>query len=136
MNDPTLKSIKAPYAPTTPTTLELYPGEGVYSYSVTDPSVTPAGNIKYEYLSGKQTLLTYNSNPVNYVSKGTDIDTLIEKGTTTGAKPNIIVAGMRMDSSIISGPFPIGMGDVIRMNNNGNRITFDSLPLERAFIDE
>ena len=99
------------------------------------------GKIKYEYLTGTKTLLTYNSNPVNYVSRGTNIDTLIENGTTTGLKPpaSIIMSGnlnLKLDSSVISGPFPIGMGDVIRMNNNGNRITFDSLPLERVFIDE
>jgi len=134
MNDPTLKNIKAPYAPTGKKTLGLYPGEGVYSYSatnVTPPTVGTVGNIKYAYLSGKQTLLTYNANSDN--KKG------IENGTTTGVKPNIVVSGkfnLELDSSVISGPFPIGMGDVIRMNNNGNRINFDSLPLQRVSIDE
>jgi len=141
LNDPTLKSIKAPYAPATPTTLGLYPGEGVYSYNDTAPSFPDTGKIKYEYLAGIKTLLTYNSNPLNYVSQGTNIDTLIENGATTGQKPsvNIIMSGnfdIKLGSSVISGPFPIGIGDVIRVNNNGNRIIFNSLPLIRALIDE
>jgi len=141
--DSTLKNIKAPYAPVTPTqtTLGLYPGESVYSYKDTAPSVSNTGNIKSEYLTDTKTLLTYNSNPVNYVSQESSIDSLIENGTITGLKPpaNIIISGnfdIKLGSSKISGPFPIGMGDVIRMNNNGNRINFDSLPLERVFIDE
>jgi len=85
-------------------------------------------------------LLTYNSNTVNYVSKDKNIDTLIENGTTTGLKPSVSTlsgnVNSKLGSSTISGPFPIGMGDVIRMNNNGNRIIFDRLPLERVFIDE
>jgi hypothetical protein len=139
-NDSTLKDIRASYAPTTSTTLGLYPGEGVYSYSSAAVSPPAQNHIKYEYLSNTKTLLTYNSNPVNYI-KDVSIDTLIENGTTTGSKPpaSIIISGnfnIKLGSSKISGPFPIGMGDVIRMNNNGNRINVNGLPLERVHIDE
>jgi hypothetical protein len=141
MNDQTLKNIKAHYAPKE-TTLGLYPGEGVYSYSTSSPSVSPEGYIKYEYLSATKTLLTYNSNPVNYVGKNINIDTLIETGTTTGEIPpaaSISISGnfnIKLGSSKISGPFRIGMGDVIRMNKPNNTLKFDGLKTEKVFIDE
>jgi len=140
--DSTLKGIKISYAPQGTTTLGLYSGEGVYSYSASNPSYSPSGNIKYEYLNTEKTLLTYNSNTVNSVDKNTNINTLIEVGTTTGnIKPSVIIIksgnfDTKLGPSKISGPFPIGMGDVIRMNNNGNRFSFDSFPLERVFINE
>jgi hypothetical protein len=140
--DSTLKNISAPYAPQGQTSIGLYPGEGVYSYSTTAPSTpsSPPPNIKYEYLSGKQTLLTYNENPVNYHE--TNIDSLIENGQTTGIiKPsvNFNMPGsfdMKLGTSKISGPFPIGIGDGRRMNNNGGRIKFNTSKLKRVFIDE
>jgi hypothetical protein len=136
--DSTLKKISAPYAPIGQTSIGLYPGEGVYSYYSTPPSTTPSGNIRYENLGAKNTLLTYNVNPVNHI---TDINTLIENGQTTGLKPsvNINIPGkfdMKLGTSKISGPFPIGIGDVRRMNNNGGSIKFDTSKLERVFIDE
>jgi len=140
-NDPDLKDfIISHYAPTgtTPKTITLYPGEGVYSYSDTAPSYSPSGNIKYEYLSGTKTLITYN---LNYdFNKNVDINDLTENGQITGKKPTVnIISGnlnLKLGSSKISGPFPIGIGDVIRMNNNGNRINIDSLKIEKVFIDE
>jgi len=141
MNDPTLKTIKAPYAPAGTTTLGLFPGEGVYSYADTAPSVSNTGNIKYVYPVSTKTLLTYNSNPVNYVGKGISIDTLAENGTTTGITlpaASIVISGkfdIKLGSSKISGPFRIGMGDVIRMNNPGT-FNFDGLKTEKVFIDE
>jgi len=137
--------IKVSYAPAgpTPTTIGLYPGEGVYSYSTSNPSFTPSGNIKYEYFSGNKTLLTYNVNPINSVDRNTSIDTLVDNNAqVTGARPpaSINISGnfsLKLDSSEISGPFRIGMGDVIRMNNNnGNRVNFDMTKVERVFIDE
>jgi hypothetical protein len=135
-NDSTLKNITASYAPTGTTDLGLYPGEGVYSYSGTPPSFSPSGNIKYEYFSGNNTLLTYNGNAKNYDE---NIASLIESGTTTGVKPSIRMPGnydIKLGFSKISGPFRIGMGDVIRMNKNSNRINFDMTKFERVFIDE
>jgi len=137
-SDAALKDIKVSYAPLSLTSLDLYPGEGVYSYSASSPSVTPLGSIKYEYFSGTKTLLTYNENPVNNVK---DITSLIETGTTTGLKPpaSIVVSGnfnLKLGSSGISGPFPIGMGDVISFNKNTNRFNLDMTKFERVFIDE
>jgi len=142
MNDPTLKDIKVHYAPAETKTLGLYPGEGVYSYADNNPSVSGTGNIKYEYLSGTKTLLTYNANLTNFVEKPKSIDTLIEDGTTTGVKPpaaSIVITGsinLKRGSSKISGPFPIGMGDVIRGNKINNPLIFNSLKIERVLIDE
>jgi len=140
-NDPTLKDIKAPYAPTGKTTIGLYPSEGVYSYSTSNPSFTQSGKIKYEYLSSTDTLITYNFNTVNRVDESISIDTLIENGKTTGVKPpssSINISGnfdIKLGSSKISGHFRIGMGDVIRMNNPGT-FNFDGLKTEKVFIDE
>jgi len=131
-DDPILKSIKAPYAPAGITNISLFPGEGVYSYSTANPSLSPSGNIKYEYFSGNKTLLTYNANPIN--------DDSFETGATTGQKPSAStipgIFSVQLDSSVISGPFPIGMGDVIRMKQNGGGLKFDVSTLERVFIDE
>jgi hypothetical protein len=126
--DATLKNISAPYAPTTPTTLPLYPGEGVYSFKDTDPSFSgPGTNIRYYYLESKNTLLTYNVN--------TDREGSSENGQTTGMKPSVIVTGpgshsLLFGSSVIPGPFPIGMGDVIRTNNNSNGFDFNITKFE------
>jgi len=127
-------TVKVSYAPTG-TTINLYPSEGVYSYSTSSPPVTPSGNIKYEYFSGNKTLLTYNANPVN------KSDSLSEQGTTTGSKPptSVIVSGnfnLKLVSPEISGPFPIGINDVIRANNPNNPLNFDISTLERVIVDE
>ncbi|MDR2729701.1 MAG: hypothetical protein LBB81_02250 [Treponema sp.] len=140
-NDQILKNITASYAPAGSTYLSLYPGEGVYSYSNTSPSVTSSGNIKYKYFSGNKTLLTYNVNDKNYVGEGENISSLIESGTITGVKPpsSIRMSGnydIKPGSYEISGPFRIGMGDVTRMNKNSNRFNFDITKFERVFIDE
>jgi hypothetical protein len=139
-NDPTLKDIKAHYAPAGTTTFGLYPGEGVYSYADTAPSLSQSGNIKYYYFSGNKTLLTYNINTINY---NENIVSLIENGQTTGIKPpasiGINISGnfdLKLGSSKISGPFPVSMGDVIRINKNNNALNFDITPIERVFIDE
>jgi hypothetical protein len=142
MDDSTLKDIKAHYAPEGTTTIGLYPGEGVYSYSTSNPSFTPVGKIKYEYLSDTNTLITYNSNTVNYVDEDISIDTLIAEGTTTGRIPptaSIVITGsinLKSGASKFSGPFPIGMGDVIRGTKTNNPLKFDGLKIERVIIDE
>jgi len=137
-NDRTLKTVKAPYAPTTSTTLSLYPGEGVYSYSDDDPNISNVEHIKYEYLPTEKTLLTYNANTVNSVSEDTDISTLTENGSTTGVKPpaNIVMLGnksIKLGSSKILGPFPVGINDKIRKTNTLN---FEGLTIERVLSDE
>jgi hypothetical protein len=139
-NDATLKNVKAPYAPEEITSIDLFPGEGVYSYAETAPSFSQSGNIKYYYFNGNKTLLTYNENPVNYDE---NIVSLIENGQITGVKPPASIVtnisgnfDLKLGSSKISGPFPIGMGDIIRMNKNSNKINFDMTTFERVLIDE
>jgi len=137
-NDPAFKDIKAPYAPEGKKTLGLYPGEGVYSYSISNPSVSPKKNIKYEYIIDNKTLLTYNANLTN---DDENIDSLIENGAITGKKPpapaaSIVITGsinLKQGSSQISGPFPIGMGDVIRMNKPNNTLKFDGFKDRKGF---
>jgi hypothetical protein len=142
MDDPILKDIKAHYAPEGTTTLGLYPGEGVYSYSTSSPSVSNTGNIKYEYLDANKTLITYNVNTINFVDENTNINTLIEDGTATGVIPpaaSIVITGsinLKQGASKISRPFPIGMGDIIRMNKPNNPHNFNGLKIERVLIDE
>jgi len=131
-NDALLKNIKATYAPAV-TTANLFPGEGVYSYSPTSPAVTPTTNIKYEFFSGKNTLLTYNVNTNNASTSAA------ENGVTTGLRPpaNTVISGnsgSRLVYSENSGPFRVGINDVFKMNNNG--VIFTGLTLERIFIDE
>jgi len=118
MNDETLKQIKAPYAPAV-SSMQLFPGEGVYSYSNSAYFPNSAANIKYAGLSSSgisqsisagDTLLTYNIN--------TDNTKPAESGTTTGAEPpappspNVSISGSRsaVNSGIpvLKGPFPIG----------------------------
>ncbi len=119
-NESILKNIKAPYAPAGSTSIDLYPGEGVYSLA--DSSTMPAdtGNIKYAGLktavsstiSADDTLLTYNVN--------TNIEGSGETGIITGiaASSNVIKDGSR--SARGYGPFPISAGDMLRRKGYSN----------------
>jgi len=121
MSDTALNNIKVHYAPAlTPAEIDLYPGEGVYSYvDSTYPVPSSAGNnIRYVNVKGPSfttidsggVLLTYNVS--------TNIKGNKESGEITGfAGPssNIIVSGGRSAlSGVPSGPFPISAGDMLR----------------------
>jgi hypothetical protein len=125
-NDAVLSQIKAPYISSNKATTPLYPGEGVYSvvnnsYSAPQDS----GNIKYSNLSSSGVggtitsgaLLTYNSDTNNYENLTS------ENGTITGnlppPSPSVNISGGRFVGAQLSGPFPIGAGDVLRRKRNG-----------------
>jgi len=129
-NDPTLKDVKSKLFPTTDTSVELYPGEGVYSKTTTSMSVpSDSGNIKYIALSSNGdpsnttsangALLTYN------ISTDTEGDA--ETGNTTGIAPSPSVgisipdsrSSVKIAPKKFSYPFKVDMGYF--KNRNGNR---------------
>jgi len=125
-DDTVLNSIKRHYTPAaTPASVNLYPGEGVYSNasSYNTSGLSPSGNIKYIPLgtvSGTTitsgALLTFNASTTVTNSSGVFIATP-ELGTITGAAPpaNIISSGGRSAlNGVPSGPFPISAGDMLR----------------------
>jgi len=127
-SDTVLNSIKVHYAPTGLTSIDLYPGEGVYSYVENTKTVpTSTGDIVYLNASTGATngsitaegaLLTYNkSTTVTYDNKGKPIATP-ESGEITGVagpSTNIISSGGRsVLGGVPSGPFPISAGDMLR----------------------
>jgi len=120
-DDQELNKLKTHYAPGGLTSINLFPGEGVYSNVNNSPAIpTKTGNINYAGLSGSSLIpsgstissgawLTYNAN--------TDIDGTTEPGKITGAVPPpasaIIVSGGRSIGES-AGPFPISAGDMLR----------------------
>jgi len=154
LNDSTLKQVKAPYAPTTPTTISLYPGEGVYSRTDKSESLpsTGAPTIKYAGLSSTGTnnsstsnpgaLLTYNASMKQYDSKGRELDATPTTGSTTGlasvSAPSLnMVPGSQSAKSALSGPYPISAGDMLRRNGHGELPVPDMAKLNKGFaIDE
>jgi hypothetical protein len=123
MNDNYLKDIRARTAPSGSTTVNLYPGEGVYSvtnFGYVMP--TPENNIRYAGLSRTgQTLndngvftggalLTYNVN--------TDQSKPPEQGKTTGVASVAISPVIQSEGAEPEGPFAIGIGDMLRRNGH------------------
>jgi hypothetical protein len=136
-NDTTLNnSIKRHYAPGGSSTINVYPGEGVYSNASSSTIPTSVGNIKYVGLgtvSGSTitsgALLTYNtSTTVTYNDNGVSI-TPPDSGTITGNAPppnaNIVASGSRSVLGGVSpGPFPISAGEMLRRRGYGYERNF------------
>jgi len=135
VNDADLnKLINIPYAPGGSKTINLFPGEGVYS-SVKESTLIPAsaGKINYAGLNGSTltpsgsslssgALLTFNAN--------TDTDGARESGTITGAAPPATSAGISSGGrslGVKAGPFPIGAGDILRLKGKGDNFNTGSL---------
>ena len=136
-NDPTLNGIKRHFTPATSpqsAAVTLYPGEGVYSNASSFTVPSQSGNIKYLGLgsvSGSTinsgALLTYNVNTTvnTYDAEGNLLSgPSSESGKITGAAPppnvNIIAPDSRsVSSGISSGPFPISVGDMLRIRGSG-----------------
>jgi len=146
-NEEKLKDIRAPTAPSGTTSLNLYPGEGVYSIANVQPSLSGQGsNIRNVYintttdaLSGVyeagSTLLTYN--------KSIDIDGAAETGVTTGVAASVVTGtvsgGRSVTGAGVSGPFRIDAGDLLRQNGYGGfntEFSFDFDESRRAETDE
>jgi Peptidase M30. len=109
-----LSDIKAHAAPAQ-TSINLYPGEGVYSKTSSQPVTSGSGaNIKYAYIttadvsasySANSTLLTYNGN--------TNLNGGSEKGITTGAASEHIVPDARFMASFYNEPIRIDARDMM-----------------------
>jgi len=95
--------------------INLYPGEGVYSKTSAQPNTSGSGShIKYAYLtatsvsasySTDSTLLTYNGN--------TNAGGSLEKGVTTGAASEHIVPDARFIASFYNEPIRIDARDIM-----------------------
>jgi len=125
-NDTKLKNVKAKVFPTTDTSVNLYPGEGVYSKTMTTDTLPPStNNIKYAGLvaytpvdSGyvKGTWLTYNVN--------TNKEGPFETGKTTGNAPSASISmssvrsSVQIDSKKFSGPYKVDASYFNRRNGN------------------
>jgi len=117
--------------------VDLYPGEGVYS--VTDSTDTmPAQGINIRYAGLNKTsgvndnniyssgvLLTYNINTVLIVegANGKPMDSPPETGTTTGKAASVNIAQGRSAVSSYSGLYRIGIADLLSQYG-GNRGDF------------
>jgi len=110
--------MKAPVAPSV-TSLNLYPGEAVYSINVQSQPSGQGANIKNAYLTTTlndnfatgSTLLTYNTN--------TNKSGAAETGVTTGvAAVSVMRSAPLQNEPEITGPFPIGAGDLLRRFGN------------------
>jgi len=133
-NDTVIKNnLETRYAPANLTpqpTINLYPGEGVYSYVKVSsyPIPSTSANIKYAglnkssiissgSLSKGDTLLTFNAN-TNYTGNA-------ESGTITGAVPpassaSVILGGRSIGANMK--PFPISAGDMLRRKGKNNAV--------------
>jgi hypothetical protein len=123
-NDPTLKAVKAPMFPGGTSTVNLFPGEGVYSRTTTTETVpSVSGNIKYAGLSTGTPIdsgsyangarLTYN---INTNKEGT-----AETGNTTGIAPSVSFSvpgngSVQIAPNKFSGPFKVDMSYFNRGN--------------------
>jgi len=108
-------------APAGKTEVSLYPGEGVYSLTNASDKIPPQDvNIKYAglgktggvsdnnvFAAGR--LLTYNINTKSYGEK--------ETGKTTGKAASVSITHEgRSVTSLYSGPYRIGAGDILSRN--------------------
>jgi hypothetical protein len=146
-----LKDLKAPTVAPGTTTVELYPGEGVYSITNSAGSTNAQGqNIRYAGLKESPAqvsddnvyaggaLLTYNIN--------TDAADAQEQGITTGVAASVSAAVSAAASAAsggrsalpFTGPYRIGAGDLLRRNGKDESFSgFNfSVPLREIVIHE
>jgi hypothetical protein len=122
MNDDTLKTVRARTAPSGTRSVNLYPGEGVYSITNTGFTMpSNNGNIRYAGLNRNSpavndtgifasgALLTYNVD--------TNIDGRPQSGTTTGVAASMGAIPISLSvQAALSGPYKISAGDMLRRN--------------------
>lgn len=160
-----LNVLTVPWAPTSLTSLSLYPGEGVYS-KINGTGTLPgtSGNIKYAGLDGTSVVdsgtasgarLTYN---VNTNHKNGPAET----GSTTGIAGSVGISipgsgSVQIDQKEFTGPYKVDASYFRRRNgndsmldneiinlfnnrrsisNDNNTLTSDISTLESVFIDE
>jgi hypothetical protein len=131
-NDPTLKNIKARWAPAS-SIIQLAQGEGVYSAPANSVTLNTSGtNIRYANLSanaanitvypGNIPLLTYNVNTVVLYDGNYQPIYSPEPGTTTGAGAggNMVSASrsVQVQPAPFTGPYKIDGADMLRRNRH------------------
>jgi hypothetical protein len=141
MNEPDLNLIRAKTPPEGIKSVDLAPGEGVYSKSKTRellPHAEAGSNIKYaalksygdiadDFIDPEETLLTYNANTDNrgYMELGittgyADIGTTPEdENADIELDQTAIPPGRRIQNPLLSGPFPIGARDLPEQRGAG-----------------
>ena len=122
MNDNVLKAVKARTAPSGTRSVDLYPGEGVYSITASSGS-TPnsTGNIRYAGLNSSSrtvddtaifasgALLTYNVD--------TNLNASPQTGTTTGVAASVEAIPESLSvQATLSGPYKVSAGEMLRRN--------------------
>ena len=125
--DSDLNKIKKHYAPGGANTINLFPGEGVFSIANANPNPVSGTNINYAYINGGavsgsyaagSTLLTFNKN--------TDLAGKTEAGTITGAAAQVAVPSRDISRSAQKEfLYKIGAGDVIRRRSGEQNIPLD-----------
>jgi len=124
MNDDTLKTVKARTAPSGTRSVNLYPGEGVYSITANSGSTpNPSGNIRYAGINSSSrtvndaaifasgALLTYNID--------TNLEGQPQAGTTTGVAASVEAIPESLSvRTALSGPYKVSMSDMLRRNGH------------------
>ena len=121
--------------------ISLYPGEGVYSKTNSQPTITGQGiNIRNAYLNKTPAqvndstfytggaLLTYNVNTTKTTYSDGSQGGIPEIGTTTGAANVDIVPAGRFLQTPLSGPFAISAGDMLRLKGHEDGLKDLDLP--------
>jgi hypothetical protein len=129
-NDTTLKEVRAPMVPGGTTSVDLFPGEGVYSKTTTTGSSVPAnsGNINYAGLSPTgSTGVPSSTTSANGAQLTYNVDTNLNglpfPGSTTGnASAGISITdvsgSVQIASNKFSGPYKVDAGYFLRRNGN------------------
>ena len=146
MNDRTLSSVRARTVRSGTRSVNLYPGEGVYSVTAGSGNTPNAGsntNIRYAGLSrgsgdvsdtavfASGALLTYNIN--------TNRGGRPEAGTTTGVAASVAAVPEGLSArAALSVPFKISAGEMLRRNGHGEFIPpfLSSVPRTQDTGDE
>jgi len=114
-DDPELKNIMVPAPASIGTSVQLAPGEGVYSKVSVNPDVTSTAFIGYKYMTStinssfqaNSVLLTFNKN--------TGKTPALSTGATTGVPIQPAVNNVSLGRSLLPSnyaPYPIGAGDL------------------------
>jgi len=128
-DDATLKQVKAPMVPAGTTSVNLYPGEGVYSKTTTAESVpSGSGNIRYAGLSSSGATPNDSTGFANGARLTYNVDTNKEgsfaTGNTTGIAPSMgisitdISGSVQIDPYKFTGPFKVDAGYFLRRNGD------------------
>ena len=124
MNDDTLKTVKARTAPSGTRSVDLYPGEGVYSVTNTGFNMpSNNGNIRYAGLNRNSSAMSdtavFASGALLTYNVDTNLEGLPQAGTTTGVAASVEAVPESLSvRATFSGPYKISMSDMLRRNGH------------------